>query len=303
MVTTPKKTAFVTGANGISGNAIIEHLIREPKQEWDRIIITSRTPPKTHWQDPRVEFVAIDFLAPLEEIIRAMEHHCAGVTHAYFTSYVHIDNFKLVAEANIPLFKNFLDAIDIVAGNSLQRVCLQTGGKRTECQKPSRWRYTCSFARRLGRRLVFPAIATSGTAWTTVRTRRAWLTCPFGPQRRSIRRTKRSTIRTEMFSSGKTYCRSWETTMVLRCLVKTRLNLRETARLWNRTSRWVTGRRIRNQCGRASARSTVATLKHSTGARGGSWTGLWASLGRPSAASLKLGRWDGNGTMTPTKRG
>ncbi|KAF4304808.1 putative nucleoside-diphosphate-sugar epimerase protein [Botryosphaeria dothidea] len=129
MAPTPKKTAFVTGANGISGNAIVEHLIREPKPEWERIIITSRTPTKTHWQDPRVEFVAIDFLAPLEEVIQAMESHCSGVTHAYFTSYVHIDNFKLLAETNIPLFENFLNAIDAVAGDSLQRVCLQTGGK------------------------------------------------------------------------------------------------------------------------------------------------------------------------------
>ena len=28
------KVAFVSGANGISGFAIIEHLIRQPKTEW-----------------------------------------------------------------------------------------------------------------------------------------------------------------------------------------------------------------------------------------------------------------------------
>jgi hypothetical protein len=28
------KTAFVTGANGITGYAIIDHLIRQPKDEW-----------------------------------------------------------------------------------------------------------------------------------------------------------------------------------------------------------------------------------------------------------------------------
>jgi NAD(P)-dependent dehydrogenase (short-subunit alcohol dehydrogenase family) len=28
------KVAFVTGANGITGFAIIEHLIRQPKAEW-----------------------------------------------------------------------------------------------------------------------------------------------------------------------------------------------------------------------------------------------------------------------------
>jgi hypothetical protein len=29
-----QKVAFVTGANGISGYAIIEHLVRQPKEEW-----------------------------------------------------------------------------------------------------------------------------------------------------------------------------------------------------------------------------------------------------------------------------
>ncbi|KAL2831202.1 hypothetical protein BDW59DRAFT_169906 [Aspergillus cavernicola] len=70
------------------------------------IVITSRSPLKNYWQDPRVDFVAIDFLAPLDEIIRTM----TGV----------------LKERNTPLFDNFLTAIDTVAGPALQRVCLQT---------------------------------------------------------------------------------------------------------------------------------------------------------------------------------
>lgn len=34
MVQLTSKVAFVTGANGISGNAIVEHLIRTPENEW-----------------------------------------------------------------------------------------------------------------------------------------------------------------------------------------------------------------------------------------------------------------------------
>lgn len=35
MATSPdQKVAFVTGANGISGYAIIEHLVQQPKEEW-----------------------------------------------------------------------------------------------------------------------------------------------------------------------------------------------------------------------------------------------------------------------------
>jgi len=44
MVKLKSKVAFVTGCNGISGNAIVEHLIRTPKTEWSKIIITSRRP-------------------------------------------------------------------------------------------------------------------------------------------------------------------------------------------------------------------------------------------------------------------
>ncbi|KAL4943641.1 hypothetical protein BDV06DRAFT_221093 [Aspergillus oleicola] len=123
------KVAFVTGVNGISGNAIVEHLIRTPKTEWSKIIITSRSPLKGYWQDPRVEFIALDFLEPIETIISKMAPYCSGVTHAYFTSYVHTDDFAKLKDLNVPLFENFLTAIDRVARNSLQRICLQTGGK------------------------------------------------------------------------------------------------------------------------------------------------------------------------------
>ncbi|KAF9884380.1 hypothetical protein FE257_001836 [Aspergillus nanangensis] len=123
------KVAFVTGCNGVSGNAIVEYLIRQPKEEWRRIVITSRSPLKSYWQDPRIDFVAIDFLAPLDEITGEMAGVCADVTHAFFTSYVHTDDFAALKLLNVPLFENFLTAIDTVAGSSLQRVCLQTGGK------------------------------------------------------------------------------------------------------------------------------------------------------------------------------
>ncbi|KAF2127630.1 NAD-dependent epimerase/dehydratase [Dothidotthia symphoricarpi CBS 119687] len=130
MVQLKSKVALVTGANGLSGNAIIEHLIRTPKEEFSKIITTSRSPLGFSWQDWRVEFVAIDFLDPVEKIKAIMkEHGCEDVTHAYFTSYVHKDDFSDLKDTNIPLFKNFVDSINEVAGKNLQRMSLQTGGK------------------------------------------------------------------------------------------------------------------------------------------------------------------------------
>jgi nucleoside-diphosphate-sugar epimerase len=145
------KVAFVTGANGISGYSIIEHLVPQPKQQWyghpiqrqlvfhklpkmlttcnrSKIIVTSRRSLPNAWIDPRVEFVAVDFLDPVENIIAKLKDICADTTHAFFTSYVHNDDFKLLRDQNVPLFRNFLDAVDTVCPK-LQRVCLQTGGK------------------------------------------------------------------------------------------------------------------------------------------------------------------------------
>ncbi|KAI9037295.1 SDR family oxidoreductase [Aspergillus affinis] len=122
------KVALVTGANGISGHAIVEHLIRRPDTEWSKIIVTSRSQLQSYWVDPRVEFIALDFLEPKETIVRKMKAICSDVTHAYFTSYIHNNDFFKLAEKNCPLFRNFLEAIDTVCP-SLERVCLQTGGK------------------------------------------------------------------------------------------------------------------------------------------------------------------------------
>ncbi|KAG8166919.1 hypothetical protein KVR01_002608 [Diaporthe batatas] len=123
------KVAFVTGANGITGNAIIEHLIRQPASEWSKFVITTRRVPKWPlWQDPRIRFIALDFLKPAEELVEQMELLCRDVTHAFFASYVHETDFARLKDCNVPLFKNFLVAID-QSSKSLQRVILHTGGK------------------------------------------------------------------------------------------------------------------------------------------------------------------------------
>lgn len=94
------------------------------------IIITSRRrPTQVFWQDHRIRFIALDFLRPLEELIEAMRPLCHHVTHAFFASYVHCADFSKLRESNVPLFENFLKSIDYVAGNSLERVVLHTGGK------------------------------------------------------------------------------------------------------------------------------------------------------------------------------
>lgn len=123
------KVAFITGGNGITGSAIIEHLVNNTsKEEWSDIIVTSRSPFKTLVQDPRIKFIALDFTKQPKELVESMRDVCAPVTHAYFSSYVHKDSFEELNTANQALFENFLRAL-VEVTPKLEAVCLQTGGK------------------------------------------------------------------------------------------------------------------------------------------------------------------------------
>ncbi|KAL2070818.1 hypothetical protein VTL71DRAFT_13844 [Oculimacula yallundae] len=123
------KVAFITGGNGITGSAILEHLVlNEKSEEWCRIIVTSRSPFKTLVHDPRVSFIALDFSEDSKTLAGKMRAECSEVTHAYFSSYIHWDDFAELNKANSALFENFLHALLEVAPK-LENCTLQTGGK------------------------------------------------------------------------------------------------------------------------------------------------------------------------------
>jgi nucleoside-diphosphate-sugar epimerase len=123
------KVAFITGANGITGSAILEYLIQTTNSEqWSKIIITSRSPFKSTISDPRVEFIALDFSQKPEILAEKMCWVCKEVTHAYFASYVHVDDFAELNTANRSLFENFLNAL-LEVSPDLENCTLQTGGK------------------------------------------------------------------------------------------------------------------------------------------------------------------------------
>jgi nucleoside-diphosphate-sugar epimerase len=130
------KVAFITGGNGITGSAIIEHLARNTtKEEWSEIIVTSRSPFQTLVEDPRIKFIALDFTKTPEELSDSMRDVCTQVTHAYFSSYVHKDDFAELNSANQALFENFLRAL-VKVTPKLEAVCLQTGGKYYNVSRP-----------------------------------------------------------------------------------------------------------------------------------------------------------------------
>lgn len=82
------------------------------------------------WMDHRVKFVPLDFLKhSVDELVEQMKPWCSDVTHAFFASYAHHNDFTKLTELNVPLFTNFLYATDKVAGESLERIVVHTGGK------------------------------------------------------------------------------------------------------------------------------------------------------------------------------
>lgn len=123
------KVAFITGATGITGSAIFEYLVQTTTSEqWSKIITTSRSPFKTTVSDSRVSFIALDFSQTPDALVKAMRGVCDDVTHAYFSSYVHKDDFAELNTANSSLFETFLTALLEVSPN-LENCTLQTGGK------------------------------------------------------------------------------------------------------------------------------------------------------------------------------
>ncbi|KAH8893970.1 hypothetical protein GQ53DRAFT_717713 [Thozetella sp. PMI_491] len=121
--------AFITGANGITGSAILEHLVHNTTSaEWSTIVVTTRSSLAATVNDKRVKFISLDFTNDPSELIAAMRPLCGDVTHAYFSSYVHKDDFGELNESNRTIFQNFLDSL-LAVSPKLECCLLQTGGK------------------------------------------------------------------------------------------------------------------------------------------------------------------------------
>ena len=93
-----------------------------------KIVVSSRRRLPNYWADPRIDFVPVDFMGPTEKNVDKLKNLCRDVTHVFYTSYAHSDDFKGLPEKNVPLFKSFMDVIDTVCPKLL-RVCIYTGGK------------------------------------------------------------------------------------------------------------------------------------------------------------------------------
>ncbi|KAI9105667.1 hypothetical protein DFS34DRAFT_575386 [Phlyctochytrium arcticum] len=129
--------AVVFGANGISGTAMLDALVKQTPQHFSTIIGVSRRPPQMEIKDPRVKFVSIDILSSsvnelakkLQDILKERNEN---LTAAFHYTYVEKKDENEAASVNEELLQKALDAVAIVVAKNtqpFQSFLLQTGYK------------------------------------------------------------------------------------------------------------------------------------------------------------------------------
>ena len=131
MVSSPSNVACVWGANGISGIAMIEVLVEQPRTEWSKIICISRRPTQLDVNDDRIHFISMDILkASVHEIVTELSR--AGgetITHVFHYTYIKKTDDKELDEVNKIILQKALDTTVKIAGKQVKCFSLQTGYK------------------------------------------------------------------------------------------------------------------------------------------------------------------------------
>ncbi|GAB1731878.1 hypothetical protein NU195Hw_g9250t1 [Hortaea werneckii] len=135
-------TAIVVGATGISGMNTIRSLLDVPGR-WETVYALSRSPFSeevlslfSFEQRNRIKHVSVDLTGSASEIASSLEKAGAKADYVFFYGYVHPRGKQAMdpamedalVEANVPIFQNFLQALDF-ARIEPKRILLQTGGK------------------------------------------------------------------------------------------------------------------------------------------------------------------------------
>lgn len=131
-----KYSIIVTGANGISGSAMLKVLSENPSR-WDKIYALSRRPPQ-YPDNGHITPIAIDFLeSSPEQIAQVLKDNDVQADYVYFASYIQPpplegaglwSDTEAMTTQNVALLSNFLSALTI-ASITPKRTLLQIGGK------------------------------------------------------------------------------------------------------------------------------------------------------------------------------
>ena len=125
------RVACIWGANGISGIAMIDQLIEQSSNDWNRIICISRRSNQLNTEDSRIDFVSIDILhSSVNEIVEQLEKvNGENITDVFHFTYIEKSNEEELDEINKILLQKALDACVKIAGQTIKSFSLQTGYK------------------------------------------------------------------------------------------------------------------------------------------------------------------------------
>ena len=125
------RVACIWGANGISGMAMIEHLIGQSTTEWKRIICISRRMNQLTMEDDRIDFISLDLLdSSIDEIVDQLEKvNGDQMTDVFHFTYIEKSNEEELDRVNKIILKKALDACVKIAGQTIKSFSLQTGYK------------------------------------------------------------------------------------------------------------------------------------------------------------------------------
>jgi nucleoside-diphosphate-sugar epimerase len=123
--------ACVWGANGISGTAMIDHLIEQSIDQWKHIICISRRSFQLNIQDNRIDFISIDILnSTIDEIVDQLKKvQGEMITDVFHYTYIEKNNEEELDEINKIVLEKALEACGKIAGKTIQSFSLQTGYK------------------------------------------------------------------------------------------------------------------------------------------------------------------------------
>ncbi|PLB48714.1 NAD(P)-binding protein [Aspergillus steynii IBT 23096] len=118
-------SAIVTGATGITGSAIVHHLIKDGS--YDKIYSFSRRNPG--YEHPKIQHVSLDLQGSAEEMAKSLKGISAE--YIYFCAYLARDDPDELSRVNAVLLTNFIQALNISGANkSIKRFILTCGFKQ-----------------------------------------------------------------------------------------------------------------------------------------------------------------------------
>ena len=137
-------SAIVCGASGVSGFNAVRALLSTPDR-WNTVYTLSRSPLNdkalrlfSNGQRSRIKQISIDLTSSATAIAKELQNANVKANYVFFYSYSNSlksgknamspDAAQELADANVPLLHNFLDALPL-ASISPKRILLQTGGK------------------------------------------------------------------------------------------------------------------------------------------------------------------------------